>query len=137
MLSVYVHLSYMRISKNHSSLGCEQPLGLDVNQSPDAQDAFRPIPALISCAGATGSVGVTCYAHATQMAGLKYPLEPTAAGSTRLLQLHHHNSERLLPTRRQGNLNKHKPTYRVTVTLVTTGRYVHAKRKHQGAQNHT
>ena len=28
---------YMRISKNHNSLGCEQPLGLDVNQSPDAQ----------------------------------------------------------------------------------------------------
>ena len=25
----------MRISKNHNSLGCEQPLGLDVNQSPD------------------------------------------------------------------------------------------------------
>ena len=72
----------MRISKNHNSLGCEQPLGLDVNQSPDAQDAFRPIPGLISCAGATGSVGVTCHAHATQMAGLKYPLEPTAAGST-------------------------------------------------------
>ena len=42
---------YMRISKNHNSLGCEQPLGLDVNQSPDAQDAFRPIPGLISCAG--------------------------------------------------------------------------------------
>ena len=28
---------YMRISKNHNSLGREQPLGLDVNQSPDAQ----------------------------------------------------------------------------------------------------
>ena len=65
----------MRISKNHDSLGCEQPLGLDVNQLPAAQDAFRPIPGLISCAGATGSVGVTCHAHATQMAGLKtYPL---------------------------------------------------------------
>ena len=36
----------MRISKKHNSLGCEQPLGLDVNQSPDAQDAFRPIPGL-------------------------------------------------------------------------------------------
>ena len=24
---------YMRISKNHNSLGCEQPLGLDVNRS--------------------------------------------------------------------------------------------------------
>ena len=65
---------YVRISKNHNSLGCEQLLGLDVNQSPDVQDAFRPIPGLISCAGATGSVGVTCHA---QMAGLKYPLEPT------------------------------------------------------------
>ena len=63
---------YMRISKNYNSLGCEQPLGLDVNQSPDVQDAFRPIPGLISCAGTTGSVGVTCHAHATQMAGLKY-----------------------------------------------------------------
>ena len=31
-------------------------IGLDVNQSLDAQDAFRPIPGLISCAGATGSV---------------------------------------------------------------------------------
>ena len=27
----------MRISKNHNSLGCEQPLGLNVNQLPDAQ----------------------------------------------------------------------------------------------------
>ena len=25
-------------------IGCEQPLGLDVNQSPDAQDTFRPMP---------------------------------------------------------------------------------------------
>ena len=65
-------LCYMRISRNHNSLGCEQ---LDVNQSPDAQDVFRPIPGLISCTGATGSVGVTCHAHATQMAGLKYPLD--------------------------------------------------------------
>ena len=40
---------YMRISKNHNSLGREQPLGLDVNQSPAAQDAFWPIPGLISC----------------------------------------------------------------------------------------
>ena len=29
---------YMRISKNHNSLGCKQPLCLDVNQSPDVQD---------------------------------------------------------------------------------------------------
>ena len=81
----------MRISENHNSLGCEQPLGLDVNQSPDAQGAFWPMPGLISCTGATGSVGVTCHAHATQMAGLKYPLEPTAAGSTRLLHVRMHD----------------------------------------------
>ena len=43
-------IKYMRISKNHNSLGCEQPLGLDVNQSPNAQDVFQPIPGLISCA---------------------------------------------------------------------------------------
>ena len=48
----------------NNSLGCEQPLGLDVNQSPDVQDAYRPIPGLISYAGAIGSVGVTCHAHA-------------------------------------------------------------------------
>jgi hypothetical protein len=57
----------MRISMNHNSLGCEQPLGLDVEQSPNPQDAFRPIPGLISCAGVTGSVGVLRYAR---MAGL-------------------------------------------------------------------
>jgi hypothetical protein len=28
----------MRISTNHNSLGCEQPLGLDVEQSPNAMD---------------------------------------------------------------------------------------------------
>ena len=51
---------YMRIPENHNSLGCEQPPGLDVNQSLIAQDAFWPILGLISCAGATRSVGVTC-----------------------------------------------------------------------------
>ena len=56
--------------KNHNSLGREWPSGLDVKQSPNAQDTFRPIPGLISCAGVTGSVGVTRHAHATQMAGL-------------------------------------------------------------------
>ena len=45
-------------------------IGLDVKQSPTAQDTFRPIPGLISCAGVTGSVGITCHARATQMAGL-------------------------------------------------------------------
>ena len=31
------HHNYMRISVNHNFLGCEQPAGLDVNQSLDAQ----------------------------------------------------------------------------------------------------
>ena len=35
-------------------------------RSLNAQDAFWPIPDLISCAGVTGGVGVTCHAHATQ-----------------------------------------------------------------------
>ena len=39
----------MRISVNHNSLGCKQPSGLDVNQSLNVQDAFRPILGLISC----------------------------------------------------------------------------------------
>ena len=54
--------------ENHNSLGCKQPSGLDVKQSPNAQDVFRPIPGLISCAGVTGSVGITRHARATQMA---------------------------------------------------------------------
>ena len=48
-----------RISENYNSLGCEQP-HLDVNQSLIVQDTFWPIPGLISCAGVTGSVGITC-----------------------------------------------------------------------------
>ena len=48
-----------RVIKNHNSLGCERPSGLDVEQSPNAQNTFRPIPGLISCAGVTGSVGIT------------------------------------------------------------------------------
>ena len=55
-------------SENHNSLGHERPLGL---QSPDVQDTFQPIPGLISCAGVTGSVGITRHACATQMAGLR------------------------------------------------------------------
>ena len=50
--------------KNHNSLGCERPSGLDVKQSSNAQKAFRPIPGLISCAGVTRSVGITCHAWA-------------------------------------------------------------------------
>ena len=61
----------MRISTNHNSLGCEQPSRpIDVEQSPNAQDAFRPMPGLFSCAGVTGSVGVLRHARITQMAGL-------------------------------------------------------------------
>jgi len=55
--------------ENHNSLGRKQPSGLDVKQSLNVQDPFRPIPGLISCAGVTGSVGITCHAHATQTAG--------------------------------------------------------------------
>ena len=40
---------------------------LDVKQLPNVQDAFRPKPDLISCAGVTGGVGI---AHTTQMTGL-------------------------------------------------------------------
>jgi len=57
--------------ENHSFLGREWPSGLDVKQSPNAQDAFRPIPGLISCAGVTESVGITRHVRATQMAGLR------------------------------------------------------------------
>ena len=58
----------MRISVNHNSLGCEQPTGLDVNQS---LIVFLPI--YISCVGVTGSEGITCHVHATQMAGHRSP----------------------------------------------------------------
>ena len=44
--------------------------GLDVDQSPNAQDTFWPMPGLFSCAGVTGSVGVLHHARITQMAGL-------------------------------------------------------------------
>ena len=40
--------------------------GLDVEQSPNAQDAFRPMPGLLSFAGVTGSVGVLRHARITQ-----------------------------------------------------------------------
>ena len=39
-VSMLVNTVQYRISKNHNSLGCEQPLGLDVNQSPDAQSLY-------------------------------------------------------------------------------------------------
>jgi len=65
-LEIYVHEQI----ENHNSLGYERPSCLDVKQSPSVQDAFRPIPGLISCAEVTGSVGITRHAHTTQMAGL-------------------------------------------------------------------
>ena len=49
---------FMKISKNHNSLDCEQSLGIDIKQSPSVQDAFRPIPGLIGCAGVIRNVGV-------------------------------------------------------------------------------
>ena len=64
---MYTTTCIVKISVNHNSLGCEQPPGLDVNQS---QDVFLPIPGLIRCAGVTGSVGITRHAHATHMASL-------------------------------------------------------------------
>ena len=48
---------HMIISKNHNSLDCKQSLGLHIKQSPNAQDAFHPIPGLISYAGVIRSVG--------------------------------------------------------------------------------
>ena len=78
--------------KNHNSLGRERPSGLDVKQSPDVQDVFQPIPGLISCAGVTGSVGITCHARATQIAGLRSSQSHSLAarGSAHLLQLRLH-----------------------------------------------
>ena len=61
------------INEPQLSLGCEQPPGLDDDQSLHAQDAFQPIPGLISCTGVTGSVGTTCHAHAIQMTSLRSP----------------------------------------------------------------
>ena len=45
--------------------------GLEVKHSPNVQTIY--IPGLISCAGVTGSVGITRHARATQMAGLSSP----------------------------------------------------------------
>ena len=64
---------YANIRENHNSLSHERPSGLhvEVKQSPNMQDTFRPTPGLISCAGVTGSVGITHHTRATQMAGLR------------------------------------------------------------------
>ena len=46
-------------SSGLSSPGQERPSAIDVQQSPNVQDVFRPIPGLIGCAGVTRSVGIT------------------------------------------------------------------------------
>ena len=56
--------------ENNNSLGHERPPGLDVKQSPNAQDVFWPTPGLISCTRVTRGVGITWDVRATQMAGL-------------------------------------------------------------------
>ena len=40
-------------------------------KSPSAQDQFRPMPGLISCAGVTGSGCITYHVYATLLSGLK------------------------------------------------------------------
>ena len=50
------YFDHVSVSENYNSLGCEQPSGLDINQSLNAQGEFRPIPDLIRCTGVTGSV---------------------------------------------------------------------------------
>jgi len=74
----------------HNSLGHKWSSGLDVKQSPNAQDAFRPIPGLISCAGVTRSVGITHHAHAAQIAGLRSSQSHSLAayGSAHHVQLY-------------------------------------------------
>ena len=79
MILLLVSPFLMRISTNHNSLGCELQ-DLDVEQSPNVQDAFRPMPGLFSCAGVSGSVGVLRHARITQMAGL---IELSMLGSHR------------------------------------------------------
>ena len=41
-------------------------------KSPNAQDWFRPMPGLISCAGVTGSGHITYHAYATLLSGICY-----------------------------------------------------------------
>ena len=60
-LSSDMHVVMRTSMKDHNSLGHEQCSGLDVKQSPNTlnvQDAFWPIPGLISCAGVTECVGI-------------------------------------------------------------------------------
>ena len=59
-----------------------------MQQSPNAQVVFWPIPGLISCTGVTGSVGITRHACATQMAGLgPHSLVAYSYGGACLFQL--------------------------------------------------
>ena len=62
-LTNYSEVLYMIISKNHDSLHCKQSLGLDIEQSPNAQDVFCSIPGLINYTGVIRSVGVLRHAH--------------------------------------------------------------------------
>ena len=61
---IYIYILYTvyatvcEKTMNHNCLSCE-PLHR-LTKSPTVQDAFRPIPGLISCARATGKVHFTC-----------------------------------------------------------------------------
>ena len=58
---MYIYNIYATVCEktmNHNCLSCE-PLHR-LTKSPTVQDAFRPIPGLISCARATGKVHFTC-----------------------------------------------------------------------------
>ena len=57
---------------NHNSMAANSLQGLDVEQSPNAQDAFRPMPGLFSCAGVTGSVGVLHHVYTYNTDGWPY-----------------------------------------------------------------
>ena len=96
----------LHLHKKISSRGCKQLPDLDVNQSLSAQDAFRPIPGLISCTGVTRRVGVTCRAHAAQRAGLRSLQMLAATGRASPLHLRHHNSERLHLPHCYGNFSR-------------------------------
>ena len=72
--TLYVYMYNTRcIHENINEPQLPSLQGLDLEQSPNAQDAFRPMLGLFSCAGVTGSVGVLRHARITQMAGLIRP----------------------------------------------------------------
>ena len=72
---VHVHINEPQLPRLRTAFK-----GLDLEQSPNAQDAFRPMPGLFSCAEVTGSVGVLRHACIKQMAGL---IESSMLGSHR------------------------------------------------------